>query len=232
MILLTSFIGFHTPTYEHVITRKMRFQSGPCNPTEALIGMQFFYLITSIYPSIWSYDISKNLLIFFFVPILFILSILSFLSSIKQIYIHHKYVLNRTIKSIFIGYSSLFFVIICSFFYISHLSEFYLEHSLICLIAMTIPWNYSIYRTIIIEITNDQNFDTFGILFGQTPILIPIICLHFFPSFHLLSLILSIILSGILYIYTVHFTLKEVCRALSMKHFWIVKKDSFKNSIH
>jgi hypothetical protein len=229
MILLTSFIGFHSPTYEHVITRKMRFQSGPCNPTEALIGMQLFCVITSIYPSIWSYDIPKNFLIFLFVPILFVSSIISFLSSLNQIYIHHKYILSTTIKSIFIGYSSLFFVIICSFIYILHISEFYKEHSLLCLIAMTIPWNYSIYRTIIIEITDDKNFDTFGLLFGQTPILIPVICSYLFPSFHMLSIIISIILSGILYIYTVHFTLKEVCHALSMEHFWIVKKDSFKN---
>lgn len=225
LILLTSFIGFHSPTYEHVITRKMRFQSGPCNPTEALIGMQLFYLITSIYPLIWSYYISKQLLMFIIIPILFLSSILSFLSSLKQIYIYHKYNFILTIKSIFIGYSSLFFVIISSFLYISQLSLFYKEHSLICLIAMTIPWNYSIYRTIIIEITNDKNFDTFGVLFGQIPILIPIISFYFFPSFHILSIYLSIILSGLLYIYTVHLTLKEVCQALSMKHFWIVKKD-------
>lgn len=228
-ILLTSFIGFHSPTYEHVITRKMRFQSGPCNPTEALIGMQIFYFLTSIYPSIWSYDISIKLLMFIIIPILFLSSIISFLSSIKHIYIYYKYNLKLTIKSILIGYSPLFLVIISSFIYLNNLSLFYKEHSLICLISMTIPWTYSIYRTIITEITNDKNFNTFGVLFGQSPILIPIISFYFFPSFHLLSIYLSIILSGLIYIFTVQFTLKEVCQALSMEHFWIVKQDSKNN---
>jgi hypothetical protein len=130
-----------------------------------------------------------------------------------------------TIKSIFRGYSPLFFVMICAFFCLPHIEKVYKEHSLICLLALTIPWNYSIYRTIIIEITNDKNFDTFGVLLGQSPILLPVISAYFYPSLILMSLILSILLNGILYIYTVHFTLKEVCQALSMKHFWTVKKD-------
>src|SRR5206468_2772599 len=143
------------------------------------------------------------------------------------IYIYYEYILSKTIKSIFIGYSSLFFVIICLLFYIPYVSEFYKEHSLICLISMTIPWNYSAYRIIIIEITNDRNFNIFEILFGQCSILIPIICSYLFSSFHILSIFISIILSGILYIYTVYFTLKQICDALSMKHFWIIKKDEF-----
>jgi hypothetical protein len=207
----------------------MRFQKGLCNPTEALIGMQFIYLITSIIPSLWSYQISKYLLMYLIIPILCFSSILTFFSSLKQIYIHEKYNLNSTIKLIFRGYSALFLVIICSLIYIPFQSIFYKEHSLICLIVLTIPWNYSIYRTIIIEITNDKTFNTFSVLLGQSPILIPIISAHLFPSLHLSSIILSIIFSGLLYIYTVHFTLREVCQALAMKHFWTVKNDSSKH---
>ena len=232
IMLLTSFIGFHSPTYEHVVTRKMRFQSGPCNPTEALIGMQLFYLITSFYPSLWSHQMSILLLMYLIIPVFCLTSIFTFVSSLKQIYISHKCLLIPTIKSIIRGYSCLFFIIISSLIYIYQISSNYKEHSLINLIVLTIPWNYSIYRTIIIEITNDKNFDTLGILFGQTPILIPIISSYFFPLFHMSSVILSIGLSLLLYIYTVHFTLKEVCRALSMEHFWTVKKDQPKNQKH
>jgi hypothetical protein len=203
----------------------MRFQSGPCNPTEALIGMQFLYLITAIYPSIWSSEKSEILLMII-VTILSFSSVLSFLSSVKQIYIYHKKNLMITLKSLFHGYSPLFFVMICTFCFLPNISIFYKEHSLICLLALTIPWNYSIYRTIIIEITNDKHFDTFGVLIGQSPILLPVLSAYFFPSLLLSSLMISILLNGILYIYTVHFTLKEVCQALSMKHFWTVKKDS------
>jgi hypothetical protein len=203
----------------------MRFQSGPCNPTEALIGMQLLYLIKAIYPSIWSSEKSEILLMII-VTILSFSSVLSFLSSVNQIYIYHKKNLMITIKSIFRGYSPLFFVMICAFFYLPHISTFYKEHSLLCLLGLTIPWNYSIYRTIIIEITNDKNFDTLGVLIGQSPILLPVLSAYFFPSFLLSSLMISILLNGILYICTVHFTLKEVCHALSMKHFWTVRKDN------
>ena len=225
MILLTSLIGFHSPTYEHVVTRKMRFQPGPCNPTEALLLMQLLYLIKSIYPSIWSSDKSQLALMIIIIISSFS-SILSFVSSIKQIYLYHQKNCLLTMRSLMIGYSPLVFIIVCTLIYLPLISHFYKEHSLICLLSITIPWNYSIYRTIIIEITNDQNFDTFGVLIGQSPILIPILSISFFPSFLYSSIILSIVLSGLLYIYTVYFTLNEVCHALSMKHFWTVKKDS------
>ncbi|CAF0976676.1 unnamed protein product [Rotaria sp. Silwood1] len=224
-VLLTSFIGFHAPTYEHVITRKMRFLPGPCNPTEALIGMQLIYLITAIYPLIWMSEKSKLLLMIIIVPFLSLSAILSFFSSLKKIHIHHKCVLSMTIKSIFRGYSPLFFIIICTFLYLPHVSILYKEHSLMCLLALAIPWNYSIYRTIIVEITNDKNFDTLGVLIGQSPILLPIFAAYFMPSLIMITLIISIVLNGLLYIYTIHFTLKEVCHALSMEHFWTVKTD-------
>ena len=225
LIMLTSFIGFHSPTYEHVVTRKMRFQPGPCNPTEALLLMQFLYLIKSIYPSIWSGEKAE-------IPLMIIIilsslsSIFSFLSSMKQIYLYYQRNLSLTIKSLFRGYSPLFFIMICSLICFSRISPFYKEHSLICLLSITIPWNYSIYRTIIIEITNDQNFDTYGVLLGQSPILIPIISMLFSPSLIYSSMILSIIISGMIYICTFYLTLNEVCHALSMKHFWTVKQDS------
>ncbi|CAF1075175.1 unnamed protein product [Rotaria sordida] len=225
LVLLTSFIGFHAPTYEHVVTRKMKFRPGPCNPTEALVTMQLLYLIAAIYPLIWTSEKSKLLLMIIIVPVLSLSAILSFLSSLKQIHIHHKGILSMTIKTVFRGYSPLFFIIICTFLYLPHISIFYKEHSLMCLLALAIPWNYSIYRTIIVEITNDKNFDTLGVLIGQSPILLPIFVAYFIPSLLIITLIISIILSGTLYIYTVHFTLKEVCHALSMKHFWTVKTD-------
>jgi len=230
MILLTSFIGFHSPTFEHVVTRKMRFQIGFCNPTEALIGMQLFYFLTSIYPSIWTHKQAQFMLISILIPILFISSILTFYSSIKQIYFYHKNDLILTIKSILIGYSPLFFVIISSYFYLFKIESFSNKHSLLCLIVLTIPWNYSIYRTIIIEITNDQHFPTLKVLLGQSPILLPILSAYFCPSIHFLSIICSIGLSAFLYIYTVHLTLAEVCQALSMEHFWIVKKDPIRQA--
>ncbi|CAF3321015.1 unnamed protein product [Rotaria socialis] len=224
-VLLTSFIGFHSPTYEHVVTRKMRFQSGPCNPTEALIGMQLIFLITAIYPSLWTYEKSKLLLMLTIVPILSFSAILSFISSLKQIHIYHKGVMSMTLKSVFRGYSPLLFVIICAFLYLPQVSILYKKHSLMCLLAIAIPWNYSIYRTIITEITNDKNFDTFGVILGQSPILFSIVAAYFIPSLVMITLIISILLNGVFYIYTVHFTLKEVCHALSMKHFWTVKTD-------
>lgn len=203
----------------------MRFQPGPCNPTEALIGMQLIYLITAINPSLWYHEKSKLMLMIVIIPILSFSAILSFLSSIKQIHMHHKGVLSMTVKSVFRGYSPLFFVIICAFLYLPQVSILYKNHSLMCLLAIAIPWNYSIYRTIITEITNDKNFDTFGVLCGQSPILLPILAAYFIPSFLMIALVISILLSGVLYIYTIHFTLKEVCQALSMKHFWTVKID-------
>ncbi|CAF4499232.1 unnamed protein product [Rotaria socialis] len=224
-VLLTSFIGFHSPTYEHVVTRKMRFQSGPCNPTEALIGMQLIFLITAIYPSLWTYEKSKLFLMLTIVPILSFSAILSFISSLKQIHIYHKGVMSMTLKSVFRGYSPLLFVIICAFLYLPQVSILYKKHSLMCLLAIAIPWNYSIYRTIITEITNDKNFDTFGVILGQSPILFSIVAAYFIPSLVMITLIISILLNGVFYIYTVHFTLKEVCHALSMKHFWTVKTD-------
>lgn len=203
----------------------MRFQPGPCNPTEALLLMQFFYLFKSIYPSIWSSDRSQQALMIIIIISSFS-SILSFLSSIKQIYLSQQKNSFLTMKTLIIGYSPLLLIIVCTGIYLPSIEHFYKEHSLMCLLSVTIPWNYSIYRTIIIEITNDKNFDTFGVLIGQSPILIPILSVKFFPAFLSSSIILSIILSGILYIYTVYFTLNEVCHALSMKHFWTVKKDS------
>lgn len=232
LIMLTSFIGFHSPTYEHVVTRKMRFQPGPCNPTEALLLMQIFYLIKSIYPSIWSNEISR-------IPLMIIIilsslsSIFAWISSMKQIYQYHQRNLFLTFKSLFRGYSPLFLIILCSLIYFPQISNLYKQHSLICLLSITIPWNYSIYRTIIIEITNDKNFDTIGVLLGQSPILIPMISIVCFPSLIFQSMIVSTILSGLFYAYTVYFTLNEVCHALSMKHFWTIRKDSQINkSIH
>ncbi|CAF4946762.1 unnamed protein product, partial [Rotaria socialis] len=143
------------------------------------------------------------------VPILSFSAILSFISSLKQIHIYHKGVMSMTLKSVFRGYSPLLFVIICAFLYLPQVSILYKKHSLMCLLAIAIPWNYSIYRTIITEITNDKNFDTFGVILGQSPILFSIVAAYFIPSLVMITLIISILLNVVFYIYTVHFTLIE-----------------------
>jgi hypothetical protein len=66
----------------------MRFQSGPCNPTEALIGMQLLYLTTAIYPSIWSSEKSTIILMVIIFTPFFSAVFLNFI--IKKNYTYHE----------------------------------------------------------------------------------------------------------------------------------------------
>jgi hypothetical protein len=53
LLLLSSFMGFFGPTWEHMHVGVMRFQQGPLNPTEALIILQIALYVTSVAPQFW-----------------------------------------------------------------------------------------------------------------------------------------------------------------------------------
>lgn len=74
--ILSSFLTFFGPTWEHLHVGKMRFQSGAVNPTEALFLLQSLLLITSWNPEIWEVVILKDL------PLKVMMVLLTFISSV------------------------------------------------------------------------------------------------------------------------------------------------------
>jgi len=221
LLMFSGFVGFHSPTYEHLITNKMIFRGGPTNPTEALIITQLILVLAGTFP--WIFELGGVYLgglVFLAVGG----SLLALLSSVQELYTFYKKDLQKTLRSAAVGYSGLFFAIFCATLWFPFLGDYYAQHNMMCLFAMAVPWNYAIYRTIIYEITSDKNIDAVSILCGQLPALIPGVFRLLGVSFSV-SVPLSLALSSGIYLYTFVVSLRQVCDALSMEHFWSIRDE-------
>ncbi|KAL0490824.1 cholinephosphotransferase [Acrasis kona] len=219
VLCAVGFTGFHSPTYEHLITNKMIFRGGPTNPTEALIITQVVLVIAGLFPTFFHSPFIR-----FLVVAASVASVLSLAHSIHELFIYYKKDVNKTIHSTLRGYGPLFFVISLSLVWFPFLGDFYKNHSTLCMLTLALPWNYSIFRTIINEITAVKNLDTMSVLTGQLPAVIPAIS-HVVGIPMIIALPITFALSAFMYFYTVVVSLREVCDALGMEHFWSIRDE-------
>jgi hypothetical protein len=223
IVLFAAFIGFHSPTYEHLITGKMIFRGGPANPTEALVIAQLIFLSAGLFPSFFHGYYGHVIAVMGSIA-----ASLSLLSSIKELFNNYNGDLKKTIHSSLRGYLPLFFVMFCCMLWLPFNQRFYLEHSLLCLFTIAVPWNYAILRTIIYEITGIKNFDTMSVLIGQLSALIPAIGYWIgLPMF--VACTISSIISVTIYAYTVKVSLREVCDALDMDAWYSIRDERLIN---
>jgi len=221
LLLFSGFVGFHAPTYEHVVTRKMIFRGGPTNPTEALLLTQFILIMAGTFP--WIFHLGT-----WGIAALVSLTVggsaLSMFGSVKQLLAHYKGDVAVTLNSALRGYGPLLFVMAAALTWFPFLGEYFVQHNMLAMATVSIPWNYGIMRTIYSEITSDDRVDTEGIIIGQTPLLLPTLCMLLGIPFDI-SVPLSLLASLFVYLYTVVVGLREVCDALSMEHFWSIRDE-------
>ncbi|PRP86417.1 alcohol phosphatidyl transferase [Planoprotostelium fungivorum] len=221
LLMFSGFIGFHAPTYEHLITNTMVFRGGPTNPTEALVITQLILILAGTFP--WIFHLSP-----FYLGGLVLLAVggssLTMMHSVRELNKYYKGDQEKTMRSALAGWGPLIFVILVDSCWFPFLGEYYQKHNMLCLLAMSVPWNYSIFRTILQEITSDKDIDTLSVLYGQTPALIPLLGMVLGLPFSV-SVPLSLASSLFIYMYTVVVSLREVCDALGMEHFWSIRDE-------
>jgi hypothetical protein len=223
LILFASFAGFHAPTYEHLITSKMIFRGGPTNPTEVLVLGIMVFISAGLFPKFFHGTFGHVLGI-----VAALSALLSLVSSIRELYTFYKKDLQKTVHSTLRGYLPLFMVGITGFMWLPWNAKFFQQYRILCLLTLAIPWNYAIFRTIINEITGMKNFDTMSVLKGQAPLLIPAVA-YILGIPLLIPCIVSLMLSAALYAYTIVVSLREVCDALDMLHFWSIRDERLLN---
>jgi len=158
LILFGAFLTFYAPTWEHIQTGVMRFQSGLVNPTEALCSIQALLLLTAFFPSTWTIHLIWGFqLRHFMVLMTFITSCISFLSSVSVVVSDYRQ-RNKSLVRSFLELTPplLIGALGVIWFSFTPMTAFFINHPRIVLFTISFPFLYTICHVIAAEMTKSH----------------------------------------------------------------------------
>jgi len=256
LLLICTLSTFYILTWENTFTNVMIFRAGFLNPTDSLLLTELMFVVSSIFPGMWTTSIRDILFlgasswagtyinVFLDLQLNELLTYASVYSTCYALYISAIAVhanCNTRDKSTAPTKTFLSAVVVLlpmvagAVFVILWLvfgDGMALQiHPYLGLLTAAVPWNTSILRLIVAEIS-DQHIDVVTILLIQFPLILPVLavwipCLR---GSEIIMMFVSLILSSGLYFLTLYRVVTEVCIALQMSHFWTIPSQNFKKS--
>jgi phosphatidylglycerophosphate synthase len=230
LLLLSSFVGFFAPTWEHMHVGVMRFQQGPLNPTEALIILQIALYITSVAPHFWSQPMFWDLELRHVMAIVSsFIAFCSLASSIQSISWHarqspslRKINVSRALSQLIV----LAVLALGGFIWLccGPESKAFMAAPRMSLLLFSLPWLHTISHLIVCEITKQQLSVT-ALLKAHIPLLVMAV-VKFLPMaiarHEVLLMRLCTFVSLIHYCMWMSHVIDRFCYHLGMKHWWSV----------
>jgi ethanolaminephosphotransferase len=221
ILLISSFIGFFAPTWEHLHVGVMRFQPGPVNPTEALLMTQLMLLVTAYHPYFWSTQLIGGLAIKHVVVLATVLaSTFSMISSINAVVANCR-AKNKDMWTPLRELSMPITITVAGLLWlcVGTVPEMYLKHPRITLMTLSLPFLYTISHMIVAEVTKSA-LNLPSILKAHIPLILNVL-VKFIPVLNEMQVAvmwLSFAFSAVQYVIWIKNVINSFSYHLGMKH--------------